>query len=42
MIVAGDVVTVAFERAGFVWGGDWDDPIDYQHFETIDDPRPPA
>lgn len=42
MVVAGDVVTRAFARIGFAWGGDWDDPTDYQHFETIDDPRPPV
>jgi hypothetical protein len=42
MVVAGDVVTRAFARIGFAWGGDWDDPTDYQHFETVDDPRPPA
>jgi hypothetical protein len=42
MIVHGDRVTRAFARIGFVWGGDWDDPIDYQHVETAVDPRPPA
>ncbi len=42
MIVAGDEVTSAFAAVGFAWGGAWTDPVDYQHFETVDDPRPPA
>ena len=31
VIVAGDVVGLAFKRIGWKWGGVWDDP-DYQHF----------
>jgi hypothetical protein len=42
MITHGDLVWRAFERIEFVWGGDWTRPIDYQHFETAVDPRPPA
>ncbi|WP_350454922.1 M15 family metallopeptidase [Slackia heliotrinireducens] len=29
----GDLCFQLFAKAGFVWGGDWTDPIDYQHFE---------
>lgn len=34
MITDGDVVTDAFEDAGFSWGGDWTSLKDYQHFEV--------
>lgn len=34
MIAHGDVVWRAFRRIGWAWGGDWDWPIDYQHFST--------
>jgi len=30
----GDVVVRAFATQGWLWGGHWDDPIDYQHFST--------
>ncbi len=33
MIVKGDVCWKAFTKNGFEWGGDWPNPIDYQHFE---------
>ncbi|HSO64831.1 MAG TPA: CapA family protein, partial [Ornithinibacter sp.] len=33
VIVRGDVVTRAFTRLGWTWGGTWADP-DYQHFST--------
>ena len=33
MIVAGDVVVVAFTSRGFEWGGDFDSLKDYQHFD---------
>ena len=26
-------VVRAFKRRGFTWGGDWTEPVDYQHFE---------
>ncbi|MCL3861013.1 M15 family metallopeptidase [Actinotalea sp. K2] len=32
VIRADDVVVRAFAAAGWQWGGDWDRPIDYQHF----------
>ena len=33
MITYGDVCYNIFEEYGFEWGGNWADPIDYQHFE---------
>lgn len=33
VIVQGDVCYNIFEKYGFSWGGLWQDPIDYQHFE---------
>ena len=35
MIAKGDVCYEAFTRYGFIWGGEWDGPADYQHFEKI-------
>jgi len=32
VIVAGDVVTGAFAKRGWVWGGNWTNLKDYQHF----------
>jgi hypothetical protein len=32
LIVEGDVVTRAFARRGWIWGGRWKHTIDYQHF----------
>jgi len=32
VIHAGDEVVRAFAQVGWQWGGDWDSPIDYQHF----------
>lgn len=32
LIVDGDVVTRAFARRGWIWGGRWKHTIDYQHF----------
>jgi hypothetical protein len=32
-IYAGDPTVRAFERRGWIWGGHWETPIDYQHFE---------
>src|SRR5690606_22536798 len=32
MIVDGDIVVRSFAKAGFIWGGHWTSPIDYQHF----------
>lgn len=32
VIHADDVVVRAFAAAGWQWGGDWDRPVDYQHF----------
>jgi hypothetical protein len=34
MILDGEVAVRAFEAIGWEWGGDWDDPIDYQHFSA--------
>ncbi len=33
VIVAGDFCYNTFRKYGFSWGGDWSNPIDYQHFE---------
>jgi hypothetical protein len=33
LIHADDSTVRAFERRGWEWGGYWDTPIDYQHFE---------
>lgn len=33
LIHAGDSTVQAFEARGWEWGGYWDTPIDYQHFE---------
>jgi hypothetical protein len=33
MIHAGDRTEQAFTTRGWTWGGSWDTPIDYQHFE---------
>ncbi|MDD6193399.1 MAG: M15 family metallopeptidase [Lachnospiraceae bacterium] len=35
MIAKGDVCYETFIRHGFIWGGEWDGPADYQHFEKI-------
>jgi hypothetical protein len=37
MVVEGDVVTRAFEAAGWYWGGEWTNPVDYQHFSKLPD-----
>ncbi len=34
MVTAGDVVTAAFARAGWSWGGNWRTLKDYQHFSA--------
>ena len=34
MVVDKDLVTKAFKKAGFKWGGDWKSLKDYQHFEA--------
>lgn len=33
LIHADDSTVQAFESRGWEWGGYWDTPIDYQHFE---------
>ena len=33
-ILAGDAVVTAFAAIGWQWGGDWTDPVDYQHFDS--------
>lgn len=33
MIVKGDDCYNAFIKRGFIWGGEWNGPADYQHFE---------
>lgn len=35
MIVEGDIVYRAFSDHGWVWGGLWHNPRDYQHFEKM-------
>ncbi|MDQ0375117.1 M15 family metallopeptidase [Cellulomonas humilata] len=32
VIHGGDEVVGAFAAVGWLWGGDWDSPVDYQHF----------
>lgn len=34
VIVDGDVVTRAFARQGWFWGGKWKRAVDYQHFSS--------
>jgi hypothetical protein len=34
MIHSGDVVVDTFAAHGWVWGGTWSSPKDYQHFST--------
>lgn len=33
VIVEGDICCSLFKKYGFGWGGNWSNPIDYQHFE---------
>lgn len=33
MIHIDDILYQAFTDRGWIWGGDWEDPMDYQHFE---------
>jgi hypothetical protein len=33
MLHAGDAAVRTFTDRGWRWGGDWRNPIDYQHFE---------
>ena len=33
VIVEGDVCWSIFHEYGFTWGGSWNNPVDYQHFE---------
>jgi len=33
IIVKGDICYEIFKKYGFSWGGEWTNPIDYQHFE---------
>ena len=33
MILQGDICQTTFAAYGFTWGGDWANPVDYQHFE---------
>ena len=33
VIVNGDACYKIFEKYGFSWGGNWSNPLDYQHFE---------
>ena len=35
VIVKGDTCYNIFIKHGFSWGGEWSNPIDYQHFEKI-------
>jgi hypothetical protein len=34
VIHRGDVVWRAFRSIGWKWGGDWSEPVDYQHFSS--------
>jgi hypothetical protein len=42
MVVEGDAVTRAFASAGWYWGGDWTNPVDYQHFSAIPEGADPS
>lgn len=33
IILKDDICESIFEKYGFKWGGDWHNPVDYQHFE---------
>ncbi len=33
MIAAGDICYNTFIKYGFSWGGEWENPLDYQHFD---------
>ena len=33
VIVCGDICYNIFTQYGYTWGGNWDNPIDYQHFQ---------
>ncbi len=35
-ILHGDACYTIFQNYGFAWGGDWTNPVDYQHFEYVD------
>ena len=35
MITRGDLCYQLFTRYGYTWGGDWNNPVDYQHFEKV-------
>ncbi len=35
MVVEGDAVLRAFAVAGWYWGGEWNNPVDYQHFSKL-------
>jgi len=32
-IIKDEAVVMLFEQKGWTWGGNWSDPIDYQHFQ---------
>jgi len=34
LLHSGDAAVRAFTSRGWRWGGDWHNPVDYQHFET--------
>lgn len=35
VIKRGDLCYSVFQKYGYSWGGNWKDPIDYQHFEWV-------
>lgn len=35
VIVKGDACYKIFTKYGFSWGGEWSNPVDYQHFEKL-------
>ena len=37
MIKDNDLCVRLFKKHGFEWGGDWDDPKNYMHFEIPDE-----
>jgi hypothetical protein len=42
MLVDGGKAVRAFTAAGWHWGGEWSDPVDYQHFSKLPQDADPA
>ena len=35
MITHADLCYQVFSQYGYSWGGNWENPLDYQHFEKV-------